>query len=178
MGLFTMRQVEECLALDINALMRLGIVREGVHDASALEWRNMRTGTVASSCRYHVDCRRVGASSIRFSYRLRDGEQIALTVALTTTRPNYGGLRWWFLCPIRDRSGRVCGRRAGKLYMPAGEAHFGCRVCHELTYQSHQEHRCGLGLLGPLAERTGRRVVDLRGMMKPKIVLQRVGGAR
>lgn len=51
MGRYRMRQVEDCLALDVNALMRLGIVREGAKDTGALEWRNLRTGTVAASCR-------------------------------------------------------------------------------------------------------------------------------
>ncbi len=70
-------------------------------------------------------------------------------------------------------TGRRCGRRVGKLYLPPGEAYFACRECHQLTYQSQQEHRCGLGMLGPVAEHTGREVGDVRRIMKPQILLQR-----
>ena len=31
-------------------------------------------------------------------------------------------------------------RRCGKLYLPPGGRHYGCRVCYELTYESAQEH--------------------------------------
>src|SRR5437667_350708 len=40
--------------------------------------------------------------------------------------------RWWGRCP--------CGRRVGKLYLPAGATRFACRHCHGLTYTSCQEH--------------------------------------
>ena len=60
-------------------------------------------------------------------------------VPLVTTRPHYGGLRWWFRCPNTK-----CGRRVGKLYMPPGEPLFLCRHCHDLAYQSSQEHDKGL----------------------------------
>lgn len=57
-----------------------------------------------------------------------DGQMIRLT----TTRPHWGGERFWFRCE--------CGRRAGHLYLPIGETVFRCRPCYELTYQSAQEH--------------------------------------
>lgn len=62
---------------------------------------------------------------------------------------------------------------SGEAVLPPGEAFFGCRECHGLTYQSRQEHRCGMGLLGAVAGRTGRDVADVRRMMRPKIMLQR-----
>jgi len=166
------RQVESCLQLDIHKLMRLGIVREGAHTTGSLQWHNLVAGTVAGECRYWVDCRLTDAAAMGIKYQTRDGEWVMQMIPLGTTRPNYGGLRWWFQCPLKGLSGRRCGRRVGKLYLPPGEAYFGCRACHELTYQSRQEHRCGLGLLGPLAERTGREVKGVRRMMKPQIVLQ------
>jgi hypothetical protein len=60
-------------------------------------------------------------------------------VGLEATRPRFGGLRWWFLCPLVVR-GVPCGRRVGKLYLPPGGRYFGCRHCHDLTYRSAQEH--------------------------------------
>jgi hypothetical protein len=61
------------------------------------------------------------------------------TVNLTTTRPRFGGRRWWFVCPLLV-NGRGCYRRVGKLYLPPRARYFGCRGCHELTY-AHQSSR-------------------------------------
>jgi hypothetical protein len=61
-------------------------------------------------------------------------------VELTTTRPRFGGLRWWFVCPLLV-SGRPCRRRVGKLYLPPRARYFGCRHCYDLTYTSCQESR-------------------------------------
>jgi len=46
-------------------------------------------------------------------------------VSLTTTPLPWGGLRWWFTCPLVVE-GRSCGRRVGKLYLPPGRGYFGC----------------------------------------------------
>jgi hypothetical protein len=59
-------------------------------------------------------------------------------VKLLTTEPNFGGVRWWFACPFTIE-GERCNRRVAKLYLPPGEHEFGCRKCHDLTYQSSQE---------------------------------------
>jgi hypothetical protein len=59
-------------------------------------------------------------------------------VDVVWTVPTYGGRRWWWICPLLV-SGRPCGRRVGKLYLPPGGGSFGCRRCHELTYTSSQE---------------------------------------
>jgi hypothetical protein len=167
------RQVESCLQLDIHKLMRLGIVREGAHTTGSLQWHNLVAGTVAGECRYWVDCRRTDAAALGIKYQVQDGGQVMTMIGLTPTRPNYGGVRWWFRCPVKALSGRRCGRRVGKLYLPPGEAYFACRECHELTYQCRQEHKCGMEMLGAVAERTGREVADMRRMMKPQLVLQR-----
>ena len=59
-------------------------------------------------------------------------------VQLTTTQPRFGGLRWWFLCPM-VRDGQACGCRVGTLYLPPGGRFFGCRHCHCLNYTTSQE---------------------------------------
>jgi hypothetical protein len=74
----------------------------------------------------------VGAPVLELEYRLDGQEDIRLPVRLQTTRPTLGGQRWWFACPLQ------CGRRVGKLYLPAGGRLFGCRRCYDLTYESSQ----------------------------------------
>ena len=64
-----------------------------------------------------------------------------LPVSLTRTYPHFGGVRWWFTCPL-IRDGMACNRRVAKLYLPSGTEYFGCRHCHSLTYTSCQDsHR-------------------------------------
>jgi hypothetical protein len=57
------------------------------------------------------------------------GEPERYAVRLLTRRPDGGPGRWWFLCPR-------CGRRCGRLYLPAGAARVGCRRCFGLLYRS------------------------------------------
>jgi len=56
---------------------------------------------------------------------------------LKGTKPNFGGLRWWFICPL-IQAGAPCNRRVKKLYLPPSGEWFGCRSCHKLIYQSAQ----------------------------------------
>ena len=47
-----------------------------------------------------------------------------------------GGERWFFSCPAIAADGRLCNRRALRLYLPPGGREFACRVCHHLIYPS------------------------------------------
>lgn len=60
-------------------------------------------------------------------------------VNLTVTRCHFGGLRYWFVCPI-VKNGKACNRRVGTLYLPPGGGYFGCRHCHDLTYDDQKTH--------------------------------------
>ncbi len=72
---------------------------------------------------------------LRLSYHSPSaGRQVLQTVYLTTTRPHYGGLRWWFCCPR-------CRRRVARLHLPSRVQRFGCRTCHDLSYESAQTSR-------------------------------------
>jgi hypothetical protein len=57
------------------------------------------------------------------------GRGQVISVALTSTKCNYGGVRYWMHCPH-------CKRRCTALYF---EHSWACRVCHDLTYFSVQE---------------------------------------
>jgi hypothetical protein len=60
-------------------------------------------------------------------------------IAFTATRCNFGGVRYWFICPLVI-DGKPCRRRVAKLYLPPGGKYFGCRHCYNLTYRSCKEH--------------------------------------
>jgi hypothetical protein len=53
-------------------------------------------------------------------------------VYLATTRPHFGGLRWWFVCPHLNR-------RVRRLYLPLGGRHFWSRRAYRLAYASQRE---------------------------------------
>lgn len=59
-------------------------------------------------------------------------------IKLVSTNCRFGGIRWWFVCPLIKR-GISCNRRVGVIYK-SGD-YFGCRHCHELSYQSRNINR-------------------------------------
>jgi len=59
-------------------------------------------------------------------------------ISLTTTPCNYGGERYWFICPWY-KDGVYCGNRVGTIYK--GGDYFACRHCYELTYSSRNKNR-------------------------------------
>jgi len=94
--------------------------------------------------------------TVTLHYRWRDAEDVRIPVQLTTTPTQFGGKRWWFICPLTV-NGIVCNRRAGMLYLPPGARYFGCRKSHDLTYRScqkaHGRNGCSAGLVSALKSR-------------------------
>ena len=73
--------------------------------------------------------------------RTQHKDDVDFRVRLTTTPLPWGGVRWWFVCPLTV-NGRSCQRRCAKLYLPPGGRYYGCRLCYALTCASVQEaHR-------------------------------------
>jgi hypothetical protein len=131
--------VEDSLILDTNRLMHEGVLQEGVHKFGGWGWWDAITGERASSLDYEVNTTNPAFLWIRLSYTFtQTRETMNYLIRLTTTRPNFGGLRWWFICPI-NITNRVCNLRIGKIYLPPFSLYFGCRVCNDLTYRSCQE---------------------------------------
>lgn len=134
--------VEDCLTLSVNRLARGGMIRRTVWPGS-LTWTNTHTGEQAASAGY--TCTESGGEWVfTLIYTVtRHGDEkheVRLPIRLQVTHPSYGGVRWWFTCPLVVR-GRACERRVGKLYLPPGGLYFGCRHCYDLTYTSCQESR-------------------------------------
>ena len=48
---------------------------------------------------------------LRLYYRV-NGQPVDYKVRLVTTKPNYGGLRWWFICPIALTADRLAAWRS------------------------------------------------------------------
>jgi hypothetical protein len=95
--------VEACLALDANRWMREGLLKAGVRLSGG--WRWIYHGGRQNSITYEVDTLDMARPSVRLSYTLthagtEEREALDYRVALTTTSPRFGGLRWWFVCPL------------------------------------------------------------------------------
>ena len=136
--------VEECLVLEVAELARDNII--GRHGDSVLtfEWEWPSAEEKVVSVGYAIELAEDGRPTFRLRYSVgRGGSQqyVDLHILLQTTRPHFGGVCWWFTCPI-ESAGQPCNRRIRILYLPRGSDYFGCRACHGLTYQSSQEcHR-------------------------------------
>jgi hypothetical protein len=63
-------------------------------------------------------------------------ESMAFNVRLAQTRCNYGGSRYWFICPL-SKNGSYCGRRVGVLFSIG--KWFGCRHCGDIAYAAQMK---------------------------------------
>ena len=137
------KTVEECKSIDIPWLNRYGYfcgLKTG-----GMEWKNA-FGKVISSIgiQVSVDDSNPGENYLRLFYTQTTnstGEKTELDykAQLVTTPCNFGGIRYWFICPL-VADGKPCNRRVAKIYLPPGSKYFGCRHCYNLTYKSCKEH--------------------------------------
>ena len=133
--------VEDGWTLSTFALKRDGLIVPDAHTAGSLVWKVR--GEVRSSVNYTLrplgdGTRLLLTLDYVFNTGPHTGERVTEPIVLTSTTPNYGGRRWWFICPLTV-NGRACGRRVGKLYLPGGAKWHGCRHCYDLAYTSAQE---------------------------------------
>ena len=174
--------VEDGLKLPISEFKK-GLIY--IADANSdMEWRGNMTwsrmghqfsaiGFRIIKVSYTVGSERGGIGpQVHLSYTttFRDGTKTDSDYPVQTiwTRPNFGGKRWWWICPV-GKNNRSCKRRVSKLYLPPGATYFGCRMCYDLTYtsckESHKYDSLFAGLAASMSDRypgmTGRDVEKL-----------------
>ena len=145
--------VEESCDLTIFQLKERGMLNTG-HTATVITWVMKNTGQESSIA---LEVNMTSEPYARFMYSISDGKGNStpynFEVSLVTTPCNFGGVRYWFVCP-------ECSRRVGGLYLVLGDANFVCRRCNNLTYRSR--NRCVMGALG----HTSRQIQKLRCEIK------------
>jgi hypothetical protein len=143
--------VEQSCNLSIFDLKRWGMLTG--QNYTAVEWVNSRTDKKTRILlAVHVTDEPFAILSYAVTDREGNKTDYEYLVSLVTTPCYFGGVRYWFGCPM-------CGRRVGCLYlMSAG--HFLCRHCNDLTYQSRS--RYGIALFG----HTWRQIEKLQGEIK------------
>ena len=124
-------KAEHCKRLDVRRWQREGALRPGV--SGTWGWSNTETGERTGTIGY-----RAGDGFVHLDYAI-NGKPANQRISLDTTRCNYGGVRPWFICPIR-------GERVAVMYLRAGR--FACRRCQRLAYASQS---------GDAIDRTWRR---------------------
>lgn len=73
-------------------------------------------------------------SELQLTYWRGSGDEreyVEQRVRLVFTEPNFGGRRWWMVCPFKHI-------RVGKLYLPNGGDRFASRKAWRLAYQSQR----------------------------------------
>ena len=120
--------VEQCLAIDLGTLKRQGALKGAPH---VVRWRDLYSGEVLG----YAGIRRtlpIEGDALLVGFELPNKKDIIQRIELTSTLPHFGGERWWFKCD--------CGHRGYRLYLPPGTERFACTDCHDLVYQSAQQH--------------------------------------
>ncbi len=137
--------VEDCLSVEIGDILGIAAPIEAL-PAGVISWKLSVTGDELGSIAFSVVPDGNYGYSVRLNYSAASPQKLhhsELLIPLTSTRANFMGLRWWFSCPI-DVNGQACGARCRTLYLPPGQVIFGCRTCHDLTYEScRASHRYG-----------------------------------
>ncbi len=136
--------VEGSLVLIASALVRKKALVPGAQTAGSWGWTYEGEDGPHATVLYEADLRDTDNAWLRLHYRA-NGEAVDYKVRLVTTKPNYGGHRWWFICPIVRRDGGP-PRRVAKLYLPSGSKYFGSREAYALTYTSCQQSGKSHGL--------------------------------
>lgn len=127
--------VEDVLCLEVNLLRREGLLRAGPQRSGVISWHRAFTGEVSNSVAFRIqtaDAR--GTLALLFEMTSADGSTASIhcCVDLRATLQQFGGQRWWFICPLS-------GRRVIKLYLPSGSRTFASRHAHRLGYLSQRE---------------------------------------
>lgn len=153
--------VEKCWTVGISDVARIIDLRNPGPASASLRTIQPATGKRMPPVCYVLEDGDDDTLLLRLSYAVKDRwgleHSIEEVVHLQTTRPNFGGVRWWFSCP-RTVDGEMCSRRVGKLYCPPGSRYFACRYCLDLTYESCQTSHRHDGLFALVAgEASGER---------------------
>jgi hypothetical protein len=134
--------LEQGLKLDLNRLIRQGAVRPGAKSGPfSIQWTNTWSGEeVASGI---VTANLEGAEA---GFRIQI-ESLDQRISLTTQPRPFGGLQWYFRCPITQR-------RCSMLWMPPGANRF----CSRQAWRGQVAYASQFESPGDRAERARAKI--------------------
>ena len=136
-------QAEQCNALSVFFLKKYGYFDKNLsYKSGTITWTyglsKSSVGITMGRDNWNTPDERTYIN-LRYTHTSNwDGEKSDMNfdIGLTSTPCNYGGKRYWFICPL-SKNGRYCGRRVGVIY-GIGKW-FGCRHCGNIAYQAQFE---------------------------------------
>jgi len=144
---------DESRTLTVFQLKKWGMLSSGRTKVET-SWTSSMTGKTTTAI-IMVDVTNEPFVLIVYTLTDRDGNETEYKTAasLVTTPCNFGGERYWFVCPL-------CYSRVGALYLAPGDVYFRCRHCNNLSYRSR--NRCTMEAFG----HTSRQIDRLRSQIK------------
>lgn len=127
---------EECKRIDLVILRRGRVfnVKGGTFNAVTIEWKSNNNDKIDTA---NILISLEKNPEEKFIHIVTAGQTqvIDQRVYLTSTPCNYGGVRYWFVCP--------CQKRVRIIYLSPEPKldYFGCRHCLNLTYYSRNESK-------------------------------------
>lgn len=118
--------------IDIAWMIRTRHAVPGSWVRGSLSWNC--GGQPSGSISYSAEMTDIENAWLRLSYVRGSGnerEEVNQNIRLVYSIPNFGGWRWWMICPYR-------GNRVGKLYLPAWGDRFAGRRAWRLGYHSQR----------------------------------------
>lgn len=118
--------------IDLAWMIRTGKATPGQWISGSLSWSC--SGEPAGWISYSANMEDPCASELKLSFCRGSGddrESVEQRIRLVFTEPNYGGRRWWMVCPYKHI-------RVGKLYLPNGGDRFASRKAWRLGYNSQR----------------------------------------
>ena len=123
--------MENGLTLDLNQLIRQRDILPGRHISGSLMWSDAHSGEKIASIDFEASLISEGHAWARLRY-IDGGQLMDYRVQIQASPCHYGGMRWWWVCPIS-------GLRVAKLYLPPGATTFAPRQIYRLAYRSQRD---------------------------------------
>lgn len=126
-------KVDHCRTLNINRMVETGAIKNGSSLSGTWVWTDSETGEQKASIGYHSNAWDLKDAYLKLNYTLTNsGKAMDYKIPLIATKAHFGGVRFWFKCPLT-------GRKASKLYLPYGATFFACRQAYGLKYASQSQ---------------------------------------
>jgi hypothetical protein len=124
--------VEDGLTIGLGPIVRAS-ARSGPKGAGTLEWLKDREQIASMGVAWDLSDPDHSHVTLTFTREGRDlsNKEVVQRIRLVCTVPNYGGQRWWMICPLS-------GRRVAKLHLPPGACEFASRKEWGLFYRSQR----------------------------------------
>jgi hypothetical protein len=124
---------DELTRIDIRVLKREGFLKTGQTTSGSITWDKNKIGITILL--YGINNKYINLEYTKYYYT-GEKREFNYRIEITTTPCYFGGVRYWFHCPLL-KDGKMCGRRIAVLYQ--GRDYFGCRQCYNLCYKSNLE---------------------------------------